>query len=255
MALFQSRKAKDEQAAPSTPTQTVEAMRRRAVHRLIGAAVLVVAGVIGFPLVFDNQPRPIPVDLPISIPDKTKVAPLATPPAAQPAAAASAAAPAAVTTATPPVVPAPVPTAPVATAPAKPEPKTDLKAEAKPAPKTDVKAEPKPEAKVDSKAEDARKAKALLEGKDLSAEGAAKPADGAGERFVVQVGAYTDAAKVREVRQKLESAGIKTYAQVVDTKDGSRTRVRVGPFADKAEATRTADKIRKLDLPVAILAL
>jgi DedD protein len=36
-------------------------MRRRARHRLIGAAVLVLIGVVGFPLLFDTQPRPIPV--------------------------------------------------------------------------------------------------------------------------------------------------------------------------------------------------
>ena len=44
-------------------------MRKRAKHRLIGAAVLVLAGVIGFPLLFDNQPRPISVDIPIEIPE------------------------------------------------------------------------------------------------------------------------------------------------------------------------------------------
>ena len=56
-------------------------------------------------------------------------------------------------------------------------------------------------------------------------------------------------------RRKVEALGVKTYTQVVETKDGSRIRVRVGPFSDKAEATRVADKIRKLDLSPAILTL
>ena len=43
-------------------------MRKRARHRLIGAGVLVLIGVIGFPLLFDTQPRPIAVDIPIEIP-------------------------------------------------------------------------------------------------------------------------------------------------------------------------------------------
>ena len=86
----------------------------------------------------------------------------------------------------------------------------------------------------------AAKANALLEGKDA----AAKP-----ERFVVQVGAYSEAAKLREVRQKLEKAGLKTYTQVVDTKDGKRTRVRVGPFGSTAEADKVAARIKGLDLP------
>jgi len=66
----------------SSPTQppTIEAIRRRARHRLIGASVLVLAGVIGLPLLFDTQPRPIAVDIPIDIPAKP-TAPVATLPA------------------------------------------------------------------------------------------------------------------------------------------------------------------------------
>ena len=133
MALFQLRKkGRDDTAAPPAPAQTVEAMRRRAIHRLIGAAVLVLAGVIGFPLFFDNQPRPIAVDLPIVIPDKARQpalvtppavpalasasTPAATPPAVDPPAKAAAPAPAvAVAEAPPPAVAAadkPVPAAP-----------------------------------------------------------------------------------------------------------------------------------------------
>ena len=59
--------------------ESVDDMRRRARHRLIGAAVLVVLGVIGFPILFDTQPRPIPVDVPIEIPDRNQVAPLLLP--------------------------------------------------------------------------------------------------------------------------------------------------------------------------------
>ncbi|HEY2256836.1 MAG TPA: SPOR domain-containing protein, partial [Variovorax sp.] len=41
----------------AAPAESIEAMRRRARHRLLGAAVLVLLGVIGFPLLFDTQPR------------------------------------------------------------------------------------------------------------------------------------------------------------------------------------------------------
>jgi DedD protein len=57
------------------------------------------------------------------------------------------------------------------------------------------------------------------------------------------------------VRQKLERAGLKTYTQVAETKDGKRIRVRVGPFATKAEAEQAASKIKTLDLPASILTL
>ena len=242
MALFQFRKGRDEQAAAKlAPAQTAEAMRRRAVHRLIGAAVLVLAGVIGFPLVFDNQPRPIPVDLPITIADKNRVKPLVVPPAVVPAvtaaivpapAAASVPAPEPATLAF--ATPAPVPAAPVAAAPLPTRPKA---------------ISPATQAPI-AKATDASKVQAILEGTD---EASKVPVSDA--RFVVQVGAFSEPEKVREVRKKVEAAGLKTYTQVIDTKDGSRTRIRVGPFPDKEQAQKVAEKIRKLDLSPAILAL
>ena len=82
MALFKLRKQVDEPVAPATPAESVDVMRRRARHRLIGAVVLVLAGVIGFPLLFDTQPRPVAVDIPIEIPDRNKVKPLPLPPQA-----------------------------------------------------------------------------------------------------------------------------------------------------------------------------
>jgi DedD protein len=69
------------------------------------------------------------------------------------------------------------------------------------------------------------------------------------------VGAFADAAKAKEARNKLESAGIKTYTQEVDTKDGKRIRVRVGPFATKEEADKAAEKIRKLNLQTSVIKL
>jgi DedD protein len=42
---------------------------------------------------------------------------------------------------------------------------------------------------------------------------------------------------------------------VVETGDGKRIRVRVGPFESKAEADKVGEKIKKLDLPAAILEL
>ena len=48
----------------------VELLRTRARRRLIGMVVLVGAGVLGFPWLFETQPRPVPVDIPIEIPRK-----------------------------------------------------------------------------------------------------------------------------------------------------------------------------------------
>ena len=243
MGFFKMRKGGDEPAAPRSQPESVEAMRKRARHRLIGAGVLVLLGVIGFPLLFDTQPRPIAVDIPIEIPDRNKAKPLPAP--VQPTAQAPAV--------SGPVTAAPAPAEKVAVAPAvvaPPEPKVEAppkaepKQEPKPEPKAAAKAEPKPAAKPD----DGAKAKALLEGKEAA--GAA--AEG---RFVVQVGAFADVTKARETRLKVEKAGLKTYTNVAETKDGKRIRVRVGPFGTRAEADKAADKIKGLDLPAAILTL
>lgn len=243
MALFKSKKGGEERTTPAPAAESVEAMRKRAKHRLIGAAVLVLLGVIGFPLLFDSQPRPVAVDIAIEIPDKNKVKPLVATPAV-PSAARSSTASAVIEERADP--PKPV-AAPVATvAPVKPVAKPVEKTADKPADKPAEKPVEKPIAKpVDAGA----KAQALLDGKEPE-----KPTAAPG-RFVVQVGAYSDVLKAREARVKLEGAGLKTYTQVVQPKEGKRIRVRVGPFESKADAEKTAEKIKKLDLPASILEL
>jgi DedD protein len=252
MAFFKFRKAGEEHSASSAQPQTVEVMRKRARHRLVGATVLVLLGVIGFPLLFDKQPRPVAVDLPIDIPDKNKAKPLVIP-APVPAASESVAPAAPTAPASAPAVPAPVatPVAPVATP--TPAPTAAPVVAVKPEPKAAVTpaSAAMPAAKAASSAADAAKAQALLDGKPT----ADKKPEAAEGRFVVQVGAFTDVTRAREARLKLEQAGLKTYTQVVQTGEVRKIRVRVGPFPTKAEADKAAAKIKKLDLPAAILTL
>ena len=66
------------------PIDGVQRARTRARQRLIGAVVLVVTGVVGFPLVFETQPRPVSVDVPIEIPRKEGAPALVMPPARLP---------------------------------------------------------------------------------------------------------------------------------------------------------------------------
>ena len=247
----------------SAQAESIEEMRRRARHRLIGAAVLVLAGVVGFPLVFDTQPRPVAVNVAIDIPDRNKAAPLVQPqkgevagdstPAEEPAAgldageevlstrARSEAEPASQARAQPPES--------KAQTEAKPEPKPEPKPVAKPEPKPEPKAEPKP-----ARPDDAARARALLEGRGQQAQ-AASPAAADQGRFIVQVGAFADADKVREVRERLERSGLKTYTQVVDTKDGKRTRVRLGPFDSRAEADKAVGRVKGAGLSASVLTL
>jgi DedD protein len=257
MAFFKFRKNGAEQTGSTPAPESLDVLRKRARHRLIGAAALVLLGVVGFPMLFDSQPRPVAVDIAIDIPDKAKAAPLSAAPAsAAPAAPVSepAAVPDAATAAKQaPVVVVPAPDVVKAEpkvepkAEAKPEVKAEPKPEPKAAPKADGKADSKASAKPDEKTATSGKAQALLEGKD--------PAKAAAPRYAVQVGAFADAQKAHEVRAKLEKAGIKTYTQVVTTADGKRTRVRVGPWESESEADKTAEKIKKLNLSAAVLTL
>lgn len=262
-------------------------MRRRARHRLMGAAVLVLVGVVGFPLLFDSQPRPIPVDVAINIPDRDKVAPLTLP---QPSKAADevgdkglaageelvaprTAAPADAKASSPadakPASPAPSKPQPEVKPPAKaeparaeaPAPKVEHKAEhkapePKPEPKHEVKPEPKLEPKHAVAQDSGARARALLEGRTPAAAQAAAPAaPAAGGRFIVQVGAFADDGKVADVRSRLERLGLKTYTQAVNANGKRTTRVRLGPFNSRADADKAAERAKSAGLAASVLTL
>jgi len=240
MAFFKFRKGNDATPAATAQPESVEALRRRARHRLIGAAVLVLLAVIGFPLLFDTQPRPIAVDIPIEIPDRAKVKPLPAPPQSHMQGA--------VTQDVPAKAPAAVTSAPAAVAEAAKPASTPAATPKADASKADATAKATPEAVKPAKAVDTARAQPVAADKPAKAQ----EADG---RFIVQVGAFADVGKARETRLRVEKAGLKTYTNVAETRDGRRIRVRVGPFASRAEADKAASRIKELDLPASILTL
>ena len=67
-------------------------------------------------------------------------------------------------------------------------------------------------------------------------EPAAKPVDTSKTGFAVQVGAFADATAATALRDKLRSAGFNAFTDSVGTDAGPRTRVRVGPAMNRAEA-------------------
>lgn len=225
-------------SAPAAPAvaggaaaQGVDEARARARRRLIGAVLLLGVGVIAFPLLFETQPRPIPVDIAIEIPRKDGAPPLAVPPP-RPAAASKA-----VAAATP-------------TTESKAEAGREVAAPAVVVPRAEPKAEPKVDAKVVAKAETQPIAAAATQPDAVE-----KPAAEVAGRFVVQVGAFADAAVAREARLKVEKLGLRTYTQAVDTDNGKRTRVRLGPFTSREEADKAAAKVKAAGLPAAVLTL
>lgn len=263
-------------SAPPAP-QTIEVVRRRARHRLIGAAVLVLLGVLGFPMLFDTEPRPVAGDIPIEIPARGTTPALSEPEARQTAVASGS-----VTVDAPAAVEAPTSAGAEPTSVAagdsldareevmEPVDKPSADTAAKAAPKSDksaseaattavarsdsdqdaakeasrVAAREKEDASKAAAAESAR-AKALLESK----------APAGSERLVVQVGAFAEAQSARSTRLKLERAGFKTYTHVAETSAGKLIRVRVGPFSTRSEADKAAAKVKAMGLPARILSL
>lgn len=250
-------------------TDPVQVARSRARRRLIGAAVLLGVGVVGFPLLFETQPRPIPVDIPIEIPRKEGAPSLPLPPprtaSAAPAVArvSSGVATSESTRAAPDAAPA----APRTEAPAARSESVAPPPKPVAAPKPEVKAEPKAEAKPDARSDDGARARALLEGQKpavnaaeankpstVAAADSAKP-DAAAGRFVVQVGAYGEATSARDMRQRVDKLGLKSYSQVAEVDGAKRIRVRVGPFSSREDAEKAAGTLKAAGLPAAILTL
>lgn len=229
--------AQAERALPSAEPGTVQAARTQARRRLAGALVLLVAGVLAFPVLFETQPRPMAVDTPILMPPRDLAPDVRSGPVPMPVttlpADVGADAPARPGSAPPGVVP-PAPAAAVAVVEA---PQASAPAAAA-------------ELGAVLSSDDGSRARALLENQPVAADAKASAA-----RFVVQAGAYSEATALREARQKVEKLGFKTYTQIVESEAGKRTRVRVGPFATRQEAEAVAAKVKATGLQANILAL
>lgn len=262
-------------------SQSQDSLRARARRRLIGAVALVLLGVIVFPLVFDSKPKPVPSNIALDIPSQSKAPGLAVPASAPMLPAASSVAVpsgerAAVAHAASAVAAAPAPVPPEPEVASKPVPQPILAApkpspvqQAEPVASPPVPKPPTPTPEQARQLASARQALAALEGKSpdqistAQAEAAlankkhAAQEDAAPSkaRFVVQAGAFADAHAAQSVRAKIEKAGFKTYTQVVDTAQGKRVRVRIGPFATRDEAERALHKLQALGLSGAVLTL
>ncbi len=112
-------------------------------------------------------------------------------------------------------------------------PQPDTKAEAAPPAKAEPK--PRPAAKPAPKPESAAKPKA-----------AAKTTDAGG--FVIQVVALADAARAKQLQEKIAAGGLKAYTEVVQTEKGPVTRVRVGPYASREAAENGHKQLQRLGL-------
>ena len=202
----------------NAPVDPVLPEKKRARRRLVGAVALVLAVVIGLPMVLDSEPKPLADDLTIEIPSKDRPA---EPGVAQGAGAPNSRVPAASALDHKEEM-VDMPTTPAHSKGAHPGAPDD------PKPKSDA-------------------ASALPKSSSDAAENKQT-------RFILQVAAFASAEKVQELRSKLKSAGIASYTQKIATTDGERIRIRVGPFGTKQEAERMQVKLGTLGLNGKLLA-
>lgn len=251
--------------------------KKRARRRLVGALVLGVAAAIVLPLVLDSEPRQTISDVEIEIPPREAALPPVDS-ATQPE------------VATAPHAPAPaddallVPPATEPVAAAKADPREDAKANAKAEARSDAKADarsspPQPRADAQggtqggtqgtteprsgSKNEASKVASAKAPGDASpsaraessaakSAPARSDPAAAAGARYALQVGAFANAGSARAQLDKARRTGLRAYTETVNTAQGERTRVRVGPFPtrEEAEKARATLKLAGIDSAV-----
>lgn len=210
-------------------------IKKRARRRLVGAVTLALLAAVVLPMVMDQEPHPAVQDIQITIPDR------------EAAGGARRSAPADDTQAQAAAVPIPEdealaasekPVAPVAEPPAKAAP--EVAAVAPPArastptpppaqPPAPARSEPPPP--LTRSAEEEARVKAILSGQVVPPRG---------EGFVIQVGAFSDAAKASRLADDLKAKGFQAYTE----RAGNVTRVRVGPIAGRAAADAAVSRLK-----------
>lgn len=268
--------------ADKSSSDTTLPEKKRARRRLTGAIALVLAAIIGLPMLFDSEQKTASSDIAIQIPSVDTPAPdapdsqsLPIPPAvagasssgsvsastglgqqeeiielapapAEVQAPAEALAPAEVQA--PTEIPAIAPAAVAGSAVAQPAPVADSALhkpvpEARPVSKPELKPEPKPKPEISPTKKADDAARARA---ILEGRSVTVATEKVSSKFTLQIAALTSQESVDELQGKLKKAGIKSYAQKVATKSGSPIRVRVGPFASKEEAEKMHAKLVRL---------
>lgn len=282
--------------------EAILAARTKARQRLIGAAVLVVLGVVTLPLLFDTEPRPLPATAAIEMasqPLREAVRPSVSREIEEVAADAGQEVPAIPPTRVLPPTVAPrasgvpgVASAPLAPASAMVMPESvdatgggarERRAQEeamrrdkeqrerverdkarvereRAAEKTAEKARHDKEAREQAqRAAKDKAAKAASEARARDLMAVQKPSgtttSSTKERFVVQIGAFADQNAATQARARVDKLGVKTYTQVTDTAAGTRIRVRVGPFQDRADAEKTLSKLKASGVSGVVLTL
>lgn len=81
---------------------------------------------------------------------------------------------------------------------------------------------------------------------DESAHTTTAVAPSSNEHWIIQLGAYQEHGNVKVLQAKIKELGYRSYTEKIDTANGARTRVRAGPFADRASAEKAQERLKKI---------
>ena len=236
---------------PADNDENALLIKRRARHRLLGAIALVLTSIVVLPMVFDKNPPPLNKDLSIEIPAQdstwqTQAKPTQNKPLAN------------INTNTTNETETATPIPPNLDDQISPHPQainSSADTSADVAQTTEKKTTIKV-SKLETQTTEQKKALAILENKTDNTNTAstktfekelAKTQKKLDAKIMLQVGAFSTAARVEEVKKQLQKAGIhKIYTEEVATRSGQVIRIRVGPLNTQQQAEILRKKITSL---------
>jgi DedD protein len=251
------RTRRSESSEAQEPLDPALPEKRRARRRLIGAIALVLAAIIGLPMIFDSEPKPFSDEIAIQIPARDAPVTRQSAPSLPPL------------ELSPPtnrVVEKPsapiAPDSPIAPKIDTPAPVVKNNVAEPVQAEKEVKKEVAPKESSKENTKEITKEKAKDKVNDKSNNKASNKTDSTKQsdskntksnrdlpiRYVLQVAAVENKAKADDMQEKLKKAGIKSYTQKIPTSAGDRIRIRVGPFVNKEEAEKMRARLRKLGL-------
>lgn len=251
------RTRRSESSEAQEPLDPALPEKRRARRRLIGAIALVLAAIIGLPMIFDSEPKPFSDEIAIQIPARDAPVTRQSAPSLPPL------------ELSPPtnrVVEKPsapiAPDAPIAPKIDTPAPLVKNNVAEPVQAEKEVKKEVAPKESSKENTKEITKEKVKDKANDKSNNKASNKTDSTKQsdskntksnrdlpiRYVLQVAAVENKAKADDMQEKLKKAGIKSYTQKIPTSAGDRIRIRVGPFVNKEEAEKMRARLRKLGL-------
>ena len=259
------RTRRSESSEAQEPLDPALPEKRRARRRLIGATALVLAAIIGLPMIFDSEPKPFSDEIAIQIPardapDTRQSAPSLPPLELSPPTNRVVEKPSAPIAPDAPIAPVPAPKidtpAPVVKNNVAEPVQAEKEVKKEVAPKESSKEKTKEITKEKANDKSSDKSKDKSKDKASNKTDSAKQSDSKNTksnrdlpiRYVLQVAAVENKAKADDMQEKLKKAGIKSYSQKISTNAGDRIRIRVGPFVNKEEAEKMRTRLRKLGL-------